>query len=487
MNERQDALAWAQAEFGTVPGLEQRWRTRLVNAAATLAQRPSGSLPQHFTWAELKGLYRLVHHVEATPTLLQQAHREQTRTRMTRPEPVLIIHDTTQIDFTSHAAVRDQLGPIGDDGGCGFLQHNSLAIDPAGNALLGLIHQQTFIRDKAPADETRAQRQERAVRESARWAAGLRGVGPAPAGTFWVNVVDREGDFFEIMAESRLLHQHFLIRLCQNRCVVGLAAGAEGAADEVGTHLLTVARGLPAAATDVVTIASKGGRPARLAQVHLASTRLQIPPPVKDKKWKGHQPLAVTVLRIWEPNPPPGEEALEWILGSDLRVQTTADLLKYRDWYAWRWPTAEEYHKVEKTGLGIEQVRFETPARLLAIMALLSVIAVRVLDLRWRRDACPEADARTVATPQEIEVVRKATRYQGTQMTVRAFVDGVAKLGGWLGRRGDGPPGWQTLWRGYQRLADMLLGIALVTDADTPGDGPCGDEPGDLPSLTGSG
>jgi hypothetical protein len=471
MNERQEAQAWAEAEFGTVPRLERRWRRRLVDAAATLAHRPSGSLPQHFAWTELKGLYRLVHHVAATPELLQQVHRERTRARMTRPEPVLIIHDTTQLDFTNHAAVRDQLGPIGDDGGCGFLQHNSLAIDPTGPAVLGLIHQQTFVRAKAPADETRGQRQQRTARESARWAAGLRGVGPAPAGTCWVDICDREGDFFELLATARLLHHHFLIRLCQNRRV-------ERDDDDDATHLLTAARGLPAAAADVVSIASRGGRPARLARVQLASTSLRLPPPVKDQKWRGHPPLVLTVLRVWEPEPPPGAEALEWILGTDLRVRTPADLVTYRDWYARRWPTAEEYHKVAKTGLGIEKVRFETKERLLAVLALLAVIAVRVLDLRWRRDAAPEADARTVATPQEIEIVRKATRHRGSRLTVRAFVDGVAKLGGYLGRKSDGPPGWQTLWRGYQRLADMLLGIELLTATD-PSE--------DLPNLTGSG
>jgi Transposase DNA-binding len=474
MNERQDAQAWAEAEFGAVPRLDARRRRRLVEAAAALAHRPGGSLPQHFDWAELKGLYRLIDHVAATPELLQQAHRARTRARMTRPEPVLIIHDTTQLDFTDHAAVRDQLGPVGDDGGCGFLQHNSLAIDPAGGAVLGLIYQQTFVREKAPADETRAQRQERAARESARWAAGLRGIGPAPAGACWVDIGDREGDFFEWMAVARLLGHHFLIRLCQNRRVG--RPDADGAAG----HLLTVARSLPAAAEDVVTIASRGGRPARQARVQLASTHLRLPPPVKDKKWKGHPPLGLTVLRVWEPEPPPGEEALEWVLGTDLRVRSPADLVTYRDWYARRWPTAEEYHKVEKTGLGIEQVRFATPGRLAAVLALLSVIAVRVLDLRWRRDAAPEAEAGTVATAQEIALVRQATGYRGSRLTVRAFVDGVAKLGGYLGRKGDGPPGWQALWRGYQRLADMLLGIELLADAD--------DAPEqDLPNLTRSG
>jgi hypothetical protein len=477
MNERQDAWAWAEGEFGLVPQLEKRLRERLVEAAATLAERPDGSLPQHFDWAELKGFYGLIHKMADTPERLQAIHRERTRQRMTRPEPVLNIHDTTQLDFTEHAVVRDLLGPVGDDGGCGFIQHNSLAIDPSGPRVLGLIFQQTFVRDKAPADETRGQRQDRAARESARWAAGIRGIGPAPAGTCWVDICDRESDFFEPMAVSRMLGHHFLIRLCQNRRVQALAA--EATADEAATHLLEAARRLPPAAQDVVSIASRGGRPARQARVQLASTRLLVAAPVKDKKWKGHPPLAVTVLRVWEPEPPAGQEALEWILGTDLSVGSPADLLRYRDWYALRWPTAEEYHKVEKTGLGIEKVRFETRGRLLAVLALLSVVAVRVLDLRWRRDADPEADARTIATPQEIEVVIKATKHRGTRLTVQAFVDGVAKLGGYLGRKGDGPPGWRSLWRGYQRLADMLLGVELLAAS--------GSQEDDLPRLTRSG
>ena len=132
MNERQDARAWAEAEFGAAPLPDRRLRERLVDAAASLARRPDGSLPQHFNWAELKGLYRLVHKAADAPEALQQAHRDRTRARMTRPGPVLIIHDGTQLDFTDHAAVRERLGPVGDDGGCGFIQHNSLAVDPSG-------------------------------------------------------------------------------------------------------------------------------------------------------------------------------------------------------------------------------------------------------------------------------------------------------------------------------------------------------------------
>src|SRR5581483_8658149 len=296
MNEWQDAHAWAAAEFGAAPLPDRRSRQRLVEAAAALAQRPEGSLPQHFDWAELKGLYRLVHQAADDPALLQQAHRDRTRARMTRDEPVLIIHDTTQLDFTAHKAARDQLGPVGDHGGCGFIQHNSLAVDAAGRAVLGLVYQQTFAREQAPAGETRAQRQRRAARESAVWARGIRGAGPAPAGACWVDVCDRAADFFEPMAVARLLGHHFLIRLCQDRRARRPAAG--GAPAGALTHLLRAARALEPVVSDTVAVASKGGRPARQARVQLAGTRLRVEPPLRDPKWRGHPPLAVTVVRV---------------------------------------------------------------------------------------------------------------------------------------------------------------------------------------------
>lgn len=194
----------------------------------------------------------------------------------------------------------------------------------------------------------------------------------------------------------------------------------------------------------------------------LAGTRVQVRPPVQDKKWRGHPAIAVTVLRVWEPDPPDGCEGLEWVLGTDLLGHGPEDLLGYRDWYQWRWRTAEEYHKVQKSGCRIEELWFETPEGLSNAMAALSVVAVWVLGLRWQRDGAPEGPALSVASDVEIAVVERASRSRAPIATVRQFVDGVAKLGGYLGRKCDGPPGWQAVWRGYQRLADILWGIELA-------------------------
>ena len=166
----QTATDWAESEFGGMTALGRAFEQRLVDTAAALATRPDGSLPQRLDGAELKGAYRLVHSAAARPDDLQAVHRTRTRERAVAcAGPVLFVHDTTQLDFSTHTAVADHLGPIGDgaDAARGFVPHNRLAVDPTTPALLGLIHQPTtVVRTPKPAGETRAARYRRPERES---------------------------------------------------------------------------------------------------------------------------------------------------------------------------------------------------------------------------------------------------------------------------------------------------------------------------------
>jgi Transposase DNA-binding/Transposase Tn5 dimerisation domain len=466
----QDAAAWAESEFRGTPGLNARFQSRLVQTAAALATRPQGTLPQRFAWAELKGAYRLVHAL-ASADAVQEVHRRQTRARMAAARtPVLIVHDTTQLDFSDHPAVADQLGPIGDGAEVarGFLQHNSLAVAPAGSRLLGLIHQQTVLRQPRPAGETRAARYRRPDRESLVWTRGIEAVGRPPVGAEWVHVGDRGADFFGAMATARRCGAHFLFRLVHNRTLHGAAA-----ADDPATHLMDAARRVEATVPATVEVAGRGGRPGRTAAVKLGAMRRTIRATRADPLWRAEPPITLTVIRIWEEDPPPGVEPLEWVLGTDREDVSPAALRAYQSWYEWRWRTAEEYHKVEKTGCRIEDLRFETRERLAAAIALIGVVAVRMLDLRWARESIPDEPAAAVASVEEIEAVQ-LTRPGPPIVTVKQFVDRVAGLGGFLGRKCDGRPGWQTLWRGYQRLADILLGIQLARSPRTPEPLDCG-------------
>jgi hypothetical protein len=194
--------------------------------------------------------------------------------------------------------------------------------------------------------------------------------------------------------------------------------------------------------------------------VHLAVGPVWVPPP-RGFPRRAEQPvLAAWVIRIWEPEPPDGCEPLDWLLLSSLPASSLDELKDRRDWYACRW-MLEVFHDIEKNGCREEDRRLETVTRLETGLAILSLVAVRIFQLRSALDHQPEAAAAMVATADEIAVIRQVVGHTAGEFTVRDFVRGVARLGGFLGRKGDGQPGVRTLWRGYHRLQDLVLGSHL--------------------------
>ena len=517
---------WVEVEFAGVSLGHCLRDARLREAATAIADMPSASNPHRLDWNELRGFYRIVNDSHATLENLQSGHRQQTQARMTAaPHRVLVIHDTTELDFTDHPAVHDQLGPIGTGTSVGLLQHNSLAFDPDAKQVLGLIYQQLECRQLRPKDETRQQRALRPDKESRLWLTGIRGVGRPPQGSRWIDVCDRGADFFEAMQESRHQGHEFLIRIHHDRRVrVPEVDEATGVVTDQLQSLHETMATMAAVATKVVSVASKGGRPAREASVQVGYCAVRLQPPQPDGFRRGLLPQSVTLIRVWEAGVVAARAAASeakalseqlrkevkaaeavvassrrgkartaaeadlsrlqscWNEAKEIAKEKTHQVAEYLDWwlatsspiesieatlqavsdYEWRWPVAEEYHKVEKTGLRIEGQRFETLAGLTAALSIMAVVAIRILQLRYARDEQPEAAADTVATREEIEMAGKATKATGPPLTVKQFVDRVARLGGYLGRKCDGPPGWMSLWRGYQRLTDMLLGQRLA-------------------------
>jgi hypothetical protein len=450
------ADAWAQAQFGAVDlGRDDR-RERLVFSAARLAEKPGASFPAVFNCQDLRCFYALMHRKECTHSTLLSAHFARTKQAMNTPDVILIVHDTTQMDFTSHQALHPHLGPIGKGNGRGLLQHNSLAVRARDGLLLGLVHQQLVKRRPAPPGESRTQRKHR-QRESILWQRGFEGVGRPPDGCTWVDVCDRGADLFEALHASLELGHQPLIRACQDHCVLVEQADGNLRPDK----LLTFARSLPGRCGDTVAVAAKGGRPGRTAQVQLASAVVWIEPPAQLPRRKQYQDLRLWVVRIWEPEPPAGVEALEWVLLSSLAADSEEELKQRRDWYALRWPTAEDYHQAEKTGCHEEQVRFQDVESLKASLAVLSVVAVRVVQLRQTARAYPDEPAERVASAEEIAVLQQALAVEPASWTVATFVLAVAQLGGFLGRKCDGRPGWKVLWRGYQKLHSLVEGVRL--------------------------
>jgi hypothetical protein len=444
---------WAEANFAAAELGDQRRTRRLVEAAARLAQQPEGSLPAHFAWNPLRAVYRLCNRPEVTHAAVTATHCARTRTRMQQTHAVvLVLHDTTELNFTAHRALTGT-GPVGNGQGRGFLQHNSLALEADTRKVLGLTAQQVLTRAAAPQAETHTARQRR-DRESRLWEQGIRAAGAAPAGACWVDVADRGADSFEAMHAALDLRHQFLIRACKDRQI---AAGAT--AEDRPRLLKAWARRLPSQAEGEVTIPSQGGRPARTARVAMAAAPAWLPvPKLVHGVHPDWAPIRAWVQRVWEPHPPADvAEPLEWILLGSLPAASPEELGRRRDWYACR-PLIEDFHQVEKTGCGEEDLRFETAEALLPMLGVLAIVAVRVLQLRWWGRDGAQAPAAAAATGEERQVLRGLGH---RVRTARDFVRAVAELGGFLGRTGDGEPGWQTLWRGYRRLQDMVLGAQV--------------------------
>jgi hypothetical protein len=237
--------------------------------------------------------------------------------------------------------------------------------------------------------------------------------------------------------------------------------------DEGGRgKLFDFARGLPAAGRRTRAIPATAGRPARTAVLAVAFAAVTLVVPVQPRGEVRGEPLAVWVLRVGEVGPPAGVEPLEWVLLTDQPVAAAAGAWERVDWYECRWQV-EEFHKGLKTGCGVEQVQFTTAAALEPAIAVLSVLAAQLLQLRdaARDPAQSGQPARRWVGALAVKVVSLwRHRRERPDWTVGDSCRALARLGGHQNRKGDGPPGWLTLWRGTMKLQPMLAIAALLDD-----------------------
>ena len=461
------APSWGQEHFGTAQ-LRDRRRTRcLVELADRIHRHPGGSLPQKF--GDPKALlrcYNLMDQPAVTHAAVLAPHRQRTFARLRQHDGVvLFLHDGTERDFTSRTSLHDQLGQIGDGHGRGYICHNSLAVAAGGRTVFGLVHQILHRRDEVPADETVAQKRARENRESLLWLRGVDGLEAAPAGRLWVDVCDSLGDTFEFYDHEDQRGRHYVVRAWQERRIV-VGHDPKGPRALLLPHV----RGLAEQDRRPLHVHARDGRPARDTTVAVAFTavRLRVPKNVRGLYRKAT--LAVWVVRVWEIDPPPDvAEPVEWILITNLPVTTVADAWEKVDWYCVRW-VIEEYHKAQKTGCAIEAPQFTKTERLQPMIALLSVVAVSLLNLR-ELSRCAETAAQPASTVMPLESVEVLSgwRYgERRPLTVQEFCQALARLGGHLNRKKDRPAGWLVLWRGWTKLQLMVEGARAAAAPPGP-------------------
>ena len=453
---------FGEAHFGNAD-LKHKRRTKcLVRVADLIYRHPGGTLPAKLhAPRDYKAMDRLMNQDAVTHATVLETHRQRTleRKRQTN-DVVLVLHDTTELDYTGLASITT-LGSIGNGSRQrrGYLCHNSLAFDPGRREVMGIVSQILHHRRLVGPKENPKAKRERSDRESRLWIQGLERVGPVPTGRRWVHVADRGADTFEFLASHGVDGHGFVVRSKNNR---GILPGHDG--QGLRTYLHPYARTLPLCERREVTVSARPGQPARKATVAVAFAPVLLTLP---RRCCGHyqkRPLPLWVVRVSEVDPPAGVQPLEWLLLTNCKVATLADAWERVTWYECRW-VIEEFHKAQKTGCAIEDMQFTTEQALQPMIALLSVVAVKLLNLREasRRPDAKERLAIEVVDACYIAVL-SGWRLKKPRMdwSVHDFFYALARLGGHQNRKSDHQPGWLILWRGWMALQHMLDGAEAV-------------------------
>lgn len=445
---------WVEHEFGAVDLPDGRLRPRLRDLAEAFFDHPNETLAEALggDWARNRAAYRFFKNPQVNLHNLLHGHYEATLGRIDEQPRVLVVQDTTSLNYTAHPSTEG-LGPINTraDGASGLKLHDTLALTPEG-VPLGLVDIQVWARDPLAIGQA-APRKERPIeeKESQRWLNSYRRTAEFQrlcSASRLINVADREADIFELFQEQNRTPDgpDLLIRASRT-------ARRQVQDDDEIQSLWDYVPARPSAGGLRLSIPRRGGHKARVARLEVRHTPIQLRPP---KRLAGADPIGLWAVHAVEPEPPPGCEPVEWLLLTSVPTVDLEDAFERLAWYAARW-NIEVYHRTLKSGCRIEDRRLADAKSLEACLALDLVVAWRVMHLAKLGRETPDVPCTVFFEEEEWQALccyhQRTPTPPENPPSLGEAMRMVAKLGGFLGRTGDGHPGATYLWRGLDHLA----------------------------------
>jgi hypothetical protein len=437
---------WVSLEFGGADLGDVRRDARLVGLARALAERPEVSLPQALVdRAALKAAYRFFDNADVKARDILAPHIASSVKRM-RGEPVILaVQDTTYIDYSGHRATEG-LGPMNDRDGWGLLCHGTLAFTPEGLPL-GVLGLRVWARDPKNR-RLNATRPGRAIeeKESYKWLDSVQALAQLREqlpGTRLVSVADREADVYEFFNEAQALGVDLLVRASWDRRV-----------ESPQGHIWSTLAKAPLLAQQRLQLSRSPGQAARVAKLSLRACPITLQPPAEHVS-PNMQPIGLWALWACERRPPAGVKAIEWMLLTTIAIDSAEQACERLQWYARRWGI-EVWHRILKGGCKIETRQLESFDRLKRLLSVYAVIAWRILYARMLARLTPNVSASAILAPEEWQAlycrIYRTPSPPATPPPLRQALRWIARLGGFLGRTGDGEPGVQTIWNGFHEL-----------------------------------
>jgi hypothetical protein len=456
-----------------------------------LQKNPAPGIPGMFDSndSKLEAVYRFMRNDAVGLEELIAPHFSQTAKRAACLDTVLIVHDTT--NYTFGGGAREDMGVIDPSSEPGFYCHHSLCLGFDGEPL-GLLALQTWNRTAGVIGKrSQNESQYDPQRESLRWNYGVEmsddairklsdfgRSGPCP---LIIHLMDREGDCMELLWELMVDERQFVVRAKTDRRLekgrnkkCKKLFGTVASTKVLCTYTTQVVRRLKKTVESPNTTCN--GRKAirsrksvvqwsqrREAELEVRATRVTIVPGNGHHVHVPDEGFEINVVHVREKNPPADVEPVEWYLLTQLQIDAEEDALFVVDCYCRRW-MIEEFHKAEKTGCNYESCRCTSFANCMRMLMLIIPISVQMLRLRWADREYADAPASKVLTSEQIEVLKAHGKKQrkplSPEPTIREALRAIARLGGH--RKHNGAPGWQTLYRGFTKLAILVDGYQLA-------------------------
>lgn len=470
MTTSRSTHAWVLNEFKDISYGDKRLDKRFITIACDSLENPGASI-NHASedWAATKGAYRFFSNPKASKEKIIESHKVNTINRMKEHKIILAIQDSSYLDFTNHTKLKGK-GPIGtrQQNLTGYVMHSTLAISADGLPL-GLLTHELWAREEIKENRNSINRKLPVEeKESYKWIKALKEVSKIEGDFEIINICDRESDFYNFFETAKILNQKVIVRARYDREIERIDDDAEESKNSMWAFM----QEQPVCFQQKIEITrnhvhAKGKNKQEFRESRIAETEVKVgqvtfkPPCGSSEK----ESLKYNLVFVKEINVPEGTVPTEWMIITSLSIDSVENISKIINYYRLRW-SIEEYHKILKSGCKIEDCLLEDTESMFRYITLLCIIAWRLFwitrlqrinpdrpctegglsDTEWKGLYCYLH--RTKEIPDKIPSIKEATIW-------------IARLGGFLARKGDGDPGIITMWRGLTRLNDIIETYSL--------------------------
>ena len=459
---------WIEQECAASVFKDVRLKWRFVGLLKSIARTIGGSIPFVCQdWANTKAAYRFLSNERVSEAEILAGHFNSTRDRFAATGGVvLVLHDTTEFTYqrenTEAIGVtkainsgRDKAGRLRSHTVCGILMHSSLVVTlsglPLGLAAIKFWTRKKFKGTKALKRKINPTRVPIEEKESYRWLENMKQSTDllAEPGRC-VHIGDRESDVYELFCAAQDAGTYFLVRTCVDRLAGDGTGTVADAMEEVslkGIHRIEVRD-------------DKGERD--IAELEIKYARIRVLPPIGKQKRYPAQDLVV--IHASERGVPKDRKAINWKLLTNMAVSSRKEAIEKLDWYAMRWKI-ETFHKILKSGCKAEDAKLRTAERLTNLIAVYCIVSWRVFWMTMLARVAPQAPATVALSEIELRLLDHMIKDAGSKSrrrTLGHYLIKLARLGGYLARASDPPPGNMVMWRGISRLTDMQVGATFA-------------------------